>query len=85
MGIYTLKKEDISPLLKGLTVYGTGGGGEPEFGQVILDNEFAQGRDCRVIDLQDVEDDSRGTGGGAFGMQRRDHGQREGSGECRLF
>ena len=68
MGIYTLKKEDISPLLKGLTVYGTGGGGEPEFGQVILDNEFAQGRDCRVIDLQ-----------------RRDHGQREGSGECRLF
>ena len=29
MGIYTLKKEDISPLLKGLTVYGTGGGGEP--------------------------------------------------------
>ena len=53
MGIYTLKKEDISPLLKGLTVYGTGGGGEPEFGQVILDNEFAQGREgsgeCRLF------------------------------------
>lgn len=67
MGIYTLKKEDISPLLKGLTVYGTGGGGEPEFGQVILNNEFAQGRDCRVIDLQDVEDDAFVCSGGIMG------------------
>lgn len=67
MGIYTLKREDVSPLLKGLTVYGTGGGGEPEFGQAILDNEFAKGRDCRLIDLEDVEDDAFVCCGGIMG------------------
>ena len=67
MGTYQLKKEDIAPLIHGLTVYGTGGGGEPAWGTVILENELAQGRVCRVVDPEDVPDDALVCSGGIMG------------------
>lgn len=67
MGEYILKREDIAPLLKGLTIYGTGGGGDPVWGKVILENEFAQGRTCRLIAPEDVPDDAFVCSGGIMG------------------
>lgn len=67
MSLYELKREDITPLLEGLTVYGTGGGGEPEWGRVILENEFAQGRTCQIIDPEDIPDDALVCSGGIMG------------------
>ena len=67
MSKYTLKKEDIQPLLSGLTIYGTGGGGEAEFGKVILDNEFSQGRICQIVSPEDIADTAFVCSGGIMG------------------
>ena len=67
MGEYILKHEDITPLLKGLTIYGTGGGGDPVWGRVILENEFSKGRVCRLAAPEDVPDDAFVCSGGIMG------------------
>lgn len=64
---YVWKRADIGPLLKGLTIYGTGGGGEAEWGRVILENEFAQGRVCRLVRPEEVPDDAFVCSGGIMG------------------
>lgn len=64
---YVLTKEDIEPLLSGLTIYGTGGGGESAFGRVILHNEFTQGRELEVVSPEDIPDDAFVCSGGIMG------------------
>ena len=67
MSEYVLTKADITPLLEGLTIYGTGGGGEAAWGRVILENEFAQGRVCRIANPDDIPDDAFVCSGGIMG------------------
>ena len=44
MSQYVLTREDMEPLLEGLAVFGTGGGGSPLFGKAIMENDFKKGR-----------------------------------------
>lgn len=67
MAQYILRQEDIEPLLQGLTLYGTGGGGESSWGRTILENEFAQGRVCRLVKPDEVPDDALICSGGIMG------------------
>lgn len=67
MSEYIFKREDIEDFLVGLTIFGTGGGGEPEWGRIILNNEFDKKREMRIVDLEDVEDDAFICSGGIMG------------------
>lgn len=64
---YQFMQSDIEDFLDGLTIFGTGGGGEPEWGRVILNNEFVQGRDLVIVDPEDIEDDAFVCSGGIMG------------------
>jgi DUF917 family protein len=61
---YTIRSEDVKPLLKGLSLFGTGGGGAPGFGKVIMENDFARGREYVVVDPADVPDSALVVSGG---------------------
>jgi len=65
--MYILQKEDVTPLLEGLAVLGTGGGGNPLWGKAILEKELAEGRVIKIIDPQDVPDDALVVCGGLMG------------------
>jgi len=67
MATFELKHEDIDPLLEGLAIFGTGGGGSPAWGKAILENDFVCGRIPMVIDLQAISDTSTIVSGGIMG------------------
>jgi DUF917 family protein len=67
MATLELKREDIEPLLEGLAIFGTGGGGSPAWGKAILENDFACGRTPRIVDLDTISDDSTVVSGGIMG------------------
>jgi DUF917 family protein len=67
MATFELKREDIGPLLEGLAIFGTGGGGSPAWGKAILENEFACGRTPRLVDLQTIADSGTVVSGGIMG------------------
>ena len=67
MPTFELRHDDIDPLLEGLAIFGTGGGGSPAWGKAILENDFASGRVPRVIDLEEIADDSMVVSGGIMG------------------
>ncbi len=64
---YDITLEDIEPLLEGLALLGTGGGGSPEWGREILLNDLARGRRITLIDPDSVEDDALIVSGGIMG------------------
>lgn len=61
------KRADIKPFLDGLTIYGTGGGGDPEWGKIILENDFDHGRSFEIVDPEDIADDAFVCSGGIMG------------------
>lgn len=67
MATLALKREDIEPLLEGLAIFGTGGGGSPAWGRAILENDFACGRTPRIVDLEAIADASTVVSGGIMG------------------
>jgi DUF917 family protein len=67
MATFELKADDVEPLLEGLAIFGTGGGGSPAWGKAILENDFAAGRTHRVIDLEAISDTSTVVSGGIMG------------------
>ncbi len=67
MPSFALRHDDIDPLLEGLAIFGTGGGGSPAWGKAILENDFARGRFPQVIDLEAIADDSTVVSGGIMG------------------
>ncbi len=58
---------DIEPLLEGLAILGTGGGGNPEWGRAILEKDLAEGRELVLVDPDRVSDDSLVVCGGIMG------------------
>ncbi|MGB9299811.1 MAG: DUF917 family protein, partial [Anaerolineae bacterium] len=58
MSTYTLSPDDVAPLLEGLAILGTGGGGSPSWGQAILEHDFSMGRTPSIIPLQDIDNDA---------------------------
>ncbi len=67
MPTFALRHDDIDPLLEGLAIFGTGGGGSPAWGKAILENDFANGRLPQVVDLEEIADDSTVVSGGIMG------------------
>ncbi|MEA4963668.1 DUF917 domain-containing protein [Lutispora sp.] len=76
---YVFTASDIEPLLEGLAIVGTGGGGSPKLGKAILENEFSIKREITLIDPQDVPDDAFVISGGIMGsvsiLDRMDTGK----------
>ena len=64
---WILTQEEIEPLLEGLAIQGTGGGGSPEWGRQILENEFRRGRTMRLIDPNALPDEAQVACGGIMG------------------
>jgi hypothetical protein len=60
-------REQMDALLAGVGVLGTGGGGQVEFGRVILENDFRQGRTHRIVDVEDIPDQAFVVSGGILG------------------
>jgi hypothetical protein len=60
-------RDEIEPLLAGLAIQGTGGGGSPEWGRQILENEFRRGRSVRVVDPNALPDGAQVACGGIMG------------------
>ena len=48
--------DDIAPLLGGLAILGTGGGGNPDWGRQILENDVRRGRTWNVTTLDEIAD-----------------------------
>lgn len=67
---WIVQPDDLEPLLEGLTILGTGGGGAPGWGRAILQNEFAHGREMRIVDPQIIADDARVSCGGIMGSTK---------------
>lgn len=67
MGRVVFRPEQTEALLAGVGVLGTGGGGQVEFGRVILENDFARGRRHELVDVEDIPDDALVVSGGILG------------------
>lgn len=59
--------EKINPFLEGLAILGTGGGGSPEWGRVIMENDLSKGRSAKIVKPEDVPDDAVIASGGIMG------------------
>jgi DUF917 family protein len=62
-----ITKQNIGALLEGLAILGTGGGGNPEWGRVILENDLEKGRAVQLVNPEDVPDDAMVASGGIMG------------------
>ena len=62
-----LTQDDVQPLLEGLAILGTGGGGNPSWGQMIMENDLRRGRDWRIVSLDAVPDEWTIVCGGIMG------------------
>jgi DUF917 family protein len=79
----TLTRQDVADLCAGATVLGTGGGGSPELGLSLMNRLLDQGREIRLISVEELADDavaihpamvgsiapSQGEGGSAKGTE----------------
>jgi len=55
-------------LLKGLGLYGVGGGGDPwDFGEPVVEDDLANGRSYNLVDVADVPDSATIVSGGYLG------------------
>ena len=70
MDEWIVQPHDVEPLLEGLTILGTGGGGAPGWGRAILHNEFGRGREMRIVDPQAIADNARVSCGGIMGSTK---------------
>ena len=58
MSVQYLGKEELEYLIKGATILGTGGGGDPEKGLKTLFKDLEEGKKISIIDPRDVKDDA---------------------------
>ena len=63
-----LSKDELNDMLVGVGILGTGGGGDPEtFGRPIVEWDIEKGREYRIIDPQEIDDDAFVVSGGYAG------------------
>lgn len=67
MALKNINREDLEPLLEGVAILGTGGGGSPDWGRGIILNDFKRGREYTIIDPDEIEDDAVVVSGGIMG------------------
>jgi len=71
MAVHTLAPADIEPLLEGLAIFGTGGGGSPEWGAAIMRNDFVHGRRPQIVSLDAISDSATVVSGGIMGSVKK--------------
>lgn len=71
MPAYTFTPQDVDPLLEGLAILGTGGGGSPEWGTAIMHNEFAHNRHPQITPLEEISDEATVVSGGIMGSVKK--------------
>jgi len=71
MPVYSFTPADVDPLLEGLAILGTGGGGSPEWGKAIMQNDFAHNRHPQIIPLEEIADDATVVSGGIMGSVKK--------------
>lgn len=54
----TLSKQEIIDILYGCTILGTGGGGDLELGLEVMQQDFDEGKELRLIDVDEIPDDA---------------------------
>jgi DUF917 family protein len=62
-----LTRDDIEPLMEGVAILGTGGGGNPDWGRMIMENDLDRGRTWTVMSLDAVPDNWTIVCGGIMG------------------
>lgn len=63
-----LSKDELNDMLVGVGILGTGGGGDPEsFGRPLVHWDIKKGREYRIIDPQEINDDAFVVSGGYAG------------------
>ncbi len=62
-----LTRDDVEPLLEGLAILGTGGGGNPHWRRMILGNDLARDRTWNIVSLDSVPGDWSIVCGGMMG------------------
>lgn len=61
-------KDDLNDMLVGVGILGTGGGGDPEtFGRPLIEWDIKKGREYRVVDPKEINDDAFVVSGGYGG------------------
>jgi DUF917 family protein len=55
---YSLKLEDLPDLARGAALLGTGGGGDPYIGLLLVREELIRGRKIELLDPDEVDDDA---------------------------
>ena len=68
---YTFTPDDVEPLLEGLAIMGTGGGGSPAWGKAIMHNEFAHDRYPQIIPVEEIADGATVVSGGIMGSVKK--------------
>ncbi len=55
---FYLSKQDVEDLVIGAAILGTGGGGDPYIGKLMVLQELEKGRKIRVVGVDDVDDEA---------------------------
>jgi DUF917 family protein len=63
----SLTPADIPALLEGLAILGTGGGGNPDWGRMILEQDVRMGRTWNIVAPEDISDGATVVSGGIMG------------------
>ncbi|MBF6060011.1 DUF917 domain-containing protein [Nocardia terpenica] len=53
-----LKAEDLPDLARGAALLGTGGGGDPYLGRMLVQQEYLRGRTVELVDPDEIADDA---------------------------
>jgi DUF917 family protein len=59
--------ENIGAFLEGLAILGTGGGGSPEWGRLIMENDLKKGRAVKIVKPEEIPDNATVASGGIMG------------------
>ena len=63
----TLELGHLDELIEGLVILGTGGGGDPILGRLLLENDLLRGRYVKIVDYLSVPDEAFVATGGLIG------------------
>ncbi|MFI6511030.1 DUF917 domain-containing protein [Streptosporangium sp. NPDC050855] len=55
---FTLTPENLGDLAEGAAVLGTGGGGDPYIGRLLVERQLRAGREVRIVDLDTLRNDA---------------------------
>jgi uncharacterized protein len=58
VGAFELTAADVRDLARGAAVLGTGGGGDPYIGRLLVEQQLREGRRIRVIPVDELPDDA---------------------------